>query len=36
MAPYKVSPDTLPREVELPGYLLDHSAGTLRQHSIYN
>jgi hypothetical protein len=36
MPPCKVSPDALPRELELPGELLDHLAGTLRQPSIYN
>jgi hypothetical protein len=34
MPPCKVSPDTIPREMELPGELLDHAAGTLRQPSI--
>jgi hypothetical protein len=34
--PCKVSPDTVGREVELSGELLDHAAGTPRQPSIYN
>jgi hypothetical protein len=32
----QVEPDTVVREVELPGELLDHAAGTPKPPSIYN
>jgi hypothetical protein len=36
MPPCKMSPDTLVREVELPGELLNHAAGTPKQLIMSN